>query len=72
MKLKEKAHNDLLHFRRKGLKINALYWKKRCCHFFPAVLDRIHLILSGNDDIHECLDEFEVWPDRTTGFHGNR
>ena len=28
-------------------------------------------ILTGNDDIHESLDEFEIWPDPTTGFHGN-
>ena len=39
---------------------------------FSAVLDRIHFILAGNDDIHESLDEFEIWPDLTTGFHGNR
>ena len=45
---------------------------KRCCHFFSAVLGRIHFILAGNDDIHEGLDEFEIWPDWTTGFHGNR
>ena len=24
------------------------------------------------DYIHESLDEFEIWPDPTTGFHGNR
>ena len=46
--------------------------EKRCCHFFSAVLDRIHFILAGNDDIHESLDGFEIWPDPTTGFHGNR
>ena len=22
--------------------------------------------------MHKCLDEFEIRPDRTTGFHGNR
>ena len=46
--------------------------KKLCCHFFSAVLDRIYFVLAGNDDIHESLDEFEIWPDPTTGFHGNR
>ena len=29
-------------------------------------------MLAGNNDIHESLDEFEIWPDSTTGFHGNR
>ena len=29
-------------------------------------------ILAGNDNIHESLDEFEIWLDLTTGFHGNR
>ena len=45
---------------------------KRFCHFFSAVLYRIHFILSDEDDIHESLDEFEIWPDPTTGLHGNR
>ena len=45
---------------------------KRCLHFFLAVLDRILFILAGNDNIHESLDEFEIWQDLTTGFHGNR
>ena len=25
-----------------------------------------------HNDIHESLDEFEIWPDSTTGSHGNR
>ena len=48
-----------------------LLWGKRCIHSFSAVLDRI-LILAGNDNIHKSLDEFEIRPDQTTGFHGNR
>ena len=44
---------------------------KRCLHFFSAVLDRILFILAGNDNIHESLDEFEIWLDLTIGFHGN-
>ena len=45
---------------------------KRCLHLFSAVLDRILFILVGNDDIHESLDEFEIRPNPTTGFHCNR
>ena len=45
---------------------------KQCCHFFLVVLDRIHFILAGNDVKHESLDGFEIWPDPTTGSHGNR
>ena len=45
---------------------------KGCLHFFSAVLDRILFILAGNDNIHKSLDEFEIQPDSTTGFHGNR
>ena len=45
---------------------------KGCLHFFSAVLDRILFILAGNDNIHESLDEFEIFLDLTTGFHGNR
>ena len=29
-------------------------------------------MLAGNDNIHESLDEFDIRPDLTTGFHGNR
>ena len=28
-------------------------------------LIRTFLILAGNDDMHEILDEFEIWPDRS-------
>ena len=45
---------------------------KGCLHFFSAVLDRILFILAGNDYIHESLGEFEIQPDPTAGFHGNR
>ena len=45
---------------------------KRCLHFFSAFLDWILFILAGNDNIHESLDEFEIRPDPTAGFHGNR
>ena len=29
-------------------------------------------MLSGNDNIHKSLDELDIRPDPTTGFHGNR
>ena len=45
---------------------------KQCLHFFSAVLDRILFILAGNDNIHESLDEFEIWLDPNTGFYSNR
>ena len=32
----------------------------------------ILFILAGNEDMHRSLDEFEIRPDPTTGFHGNR
>ena len=49
-----------------------LLWEKRCLHFFSAFLDRILFILAGNNNIYESLDEFEIRPDPTTGFYGNR
>ena len=39
---------------------------------FSAVLDQILFILAGNDNIHENLDNFEIRPDQTACFHGNR
>ena len=46
--------------------------KKRCLRFFSAFFYRIFFILAGNDNIHETLDEFEIRPNQTTGFHGNK
>ena len=41
---------------------------KRRHHVFSKAFDRILFILTGNDDIHESLDEFEIWPDSTTDY----
>ena len=35
---------------------------------FLECFDRIISILAGNDDMHESLDEFEIWPDSTTDY----
>ena len=29
-------------------------------------------MFAGNEDMHKSLNEFEILPDVTTGFHGNR
>ena len=36
---------------------------KRRNHVFSNAFDCIIFILAGNDDMHESLDEFEIWPD---------
>ena len=38
-------------------------------HVFSIAFDQILFILAGNDDMHQSLDEFEIWPDWTT-FYG--
>ena len=45
--------------------------EKRCCPFFSVVLDGILFILTGNDDIHKSLDEFEIRPDTITDHRVN-
>ena len=35
---------------------------------FLNAFDLILFILAGNDDMHESLDEFEIWPDLTTDY----
>ena len=35
-----------------------------------AIFHLILFILAGNDDMHKSLDEFEIQPGPTTGFHG--
>ena len=45
-----------------------LMGKKRRHHVFSSAFDRILFILAANDDMHEGLDEFEIWPDSTTDY----
>ena len=45
-----------------------LQWEKRRHHVFSNAFDRILFILAGNDDMHESLDEFEIWPDSTMDY----
>ena len=37
-------------------------------HIFSNAFDQILFILAGNNDMHESLDEFEIWPDSTTDY----
>ena len=41
---------------------------KRRHWVFSNVFDQILFILAGNDDMHEILDEFEIWPDSTKDY----
>ena len=41
---------------------------KRRHWVFSNVFDQIRFILAGNDDIHEILDKFEIWPDSTKDY----
>ena len=42
--------------------------KNRRHHFFSVAVDPILIKLTGNEDMHNILDEFEFWPDRTTDY----
>ena len=42
--------------------------KTASSRFLDFFFDRILFILAGNDDMHESLDEFEIWPDSTTDY----
>ena len=42
--------------------------KIRRHHFFSIAIDPILFKLAGNEDMHNILDEFEFWPDRTTNY----
>ena len=46
--------------------------EKMTSSYFSAIFHLILFILAGNEDMHRSLDEFEIRPDPTTGFHGNR
>ena len=38
----------------------------------PTLVDWIFFIFADNEDMYRSLNEFEIQPDATTGFHGNR
>ena len=44
----------------------------RCHQIFSAIFNWILFIFAGNEDMHKSLDEFEIRPDATSGFYGNR
>ena len=46
--------------------------KNRRHHFFSVVIDPILFKLTGNEDMHNILDEFEFRPDRTTNYGVSR
>ena len=48
-----------------------IMWKQ-CHHIFSAISDWILFIFAGNEDMYKSLNEFEIRPDATTDFHGNR
>ena len=37
-------------------------------HFFSVAIDPILFKRAGNEDMHNILDEFQFWPDRTTDY----
>ena len=41
-------------------------------HIVSTIFHQILFILAGNEDMHISLDEFEIRPHPTTGFHGSR
>ena len=41
---------------------------KRASSRFLECFDWILLILAGNNDMHESLDEYEIWLDSTTDY----
>ena len=44
---------------------------KRLQDQWSSGFDWILFIFAGNEDMYKSLNEFEIRPDATTGFHGN-
>ena len=42
--------------------------KNRCHHVISVDIDPIFFKLAGNKDMHNIMNEFEFWPDRTTDY----
>ena len=53
-------------------KSHRLIMEKITSSHFSAIFQLILFILAGKEDMHKSLNAFEIRPDPTTGFHGNR
>ena len=53
-------------------KSHILIMGKTMSSHFLSYFDWILFIFPGNEDMHKSLNEFEIRPDATTAFHGNR
>ena len=42
--------------------------KNRCHHVISVDIDPIFFKLAGNKDMHNIMNEFKFWPDRTTDY----
>ena len=49
-----------------------LIMEKMASSHFLRYFHLILILLAGNEDMHKRLDEFEIRPDPTAGFHDNR
>ena len=63
---------ELAALERMKKKSHRLIMGKTCHHIFSAIFDWIFFIFAGNEDMYRSLNGFEIQPDATTGFHGNR
>ena len=53
-------------------KSHRLIMGKTMSSYISTIFDWILFIFAGNEDMYKSLNEFEIRPDATTGFHGNR
>ena len=53
-------------------KSHRLIMVKTMYSHFLRYFDWVLFIFAGNEDMHKSLNEFEIWPDASTVFHGNR
>ena len=56
---------------KKSHRLTCIMGKMTSSHFL-CYFNRILFIFAGNEDMLKSLDEFEIRPDATTGFHGTR
>ena len=48
-----------------------LQWEKYCEHSCAFIFNLIFFVLSGTEDMHECLDQFEFRQDPITDYEVN-
>ena len=73
MSIEGQGHFFIIYFQ--VLYVLCFTWRRYQVSVYRTIgplVNWILFIFGGNEDMHKSSDVFEIWPDATTGFYGNR